>query len=235
MKDKSAAGITYGNWNIEKKSALENMGTNCIDYFFTDPPYGDAIQYSELSFIWNAWMEEKYEINDEIIINPMQKKGPSDFNFLLCNSLDNIYRALKPERFFTLCFQNKNSDIWRSVIQHCKKAGFKLIDVSIYNTYGYPFNKSWANFSPKSDIYVTFQKTETPKHDFFSKKETIEEIIREISAYMKSHKIKADNNKLYDLTISYLIWSLYLNEAEVDIAKFDIKKFTKIAAEVISE
>ena len=232
---KITQGTVYGTWYLQKKSALEDMGTNFVDYFFTDPPYGEAIQYSELSFIWNSWMEEEYENEEEVIINPAQKKGTKEFNKLLCYSLENIYRALKPQRHFTLCFQNKNSDIWKSVIYYCKHLGFKLVDVSIYNTYGYPFNKSWANFSPKSDIYVTFQKTELQDEFFYDKPETIKEIIKEISIYMNAHEIKADNNKLYDLTISYLIWALYLNKSEIDIAKFDIKKFTEIAKEALEE
>lgn len=228
-KVKSVQGLHYGNWSLTQCSALKPMGDECIDYFFTDPPYGDAIQYSELSFIWNAWLQETYETGEEVIINPAQNKGANEFNSLLCQSLDNIYRALKPERYFTLCFQNKNSDIWKSVIDHCKSLGLKLVDVSIYNTYGNPFNKSWSNFSPKSDIYVTFQKTDRQLDATYNLPENIESIVQEISAYMKQHGISNDNNKLYDLTISYLIWSLYLNEYPLDVSKFDIKKFTKIA------
>lgn len=234
-KAKAKSGLSYGSYSIELKSALEPMGTDCIDYFFTDPPYGDAIQYSELSFIWNAWMGEPYEIEEEVIINPVQNKGAKEFNALLCKSLDNIYRALKPEHYFTLCFQNKKSDIWKAVIDHCKALGFKLVDVSIYNTYGYPYNKSWADFSPKSDIYVTFKKTSYQSDASYNTPETVESIIQEISAYMKKYNISADNNKLYDLTISYLIWALYLNEYTIDVSKFDIKKFTKIALEALKE
>lgn len=234
-KEKNKNGIQYGSWKVQKKSALEDMGEECIDYFFTDPPYGDAIQYSELSYVWNAWLGENYNTKDEVIINPVQDKGAEEFNELLSKSLDNIYRALKPNRYFTLCFQNKNSTVWKEVILHCKELGWQLTDVSIYDTYGSPFNKSWADFSPKSDIYVTFQKTCKPQNAFYEKDETVKGIIKEIINYTKSHEIPADNNKLYDLTISYLIWAMYLNKREMDVKDFDIKKFTQMVQDIMGE
>lgn len=229
---KQKEGISYGQWSVAKKSALESMGHNCIDYFFTDPPYGEAIQYSELSFIWNAWLGETYDNQQEIIINPVQNKDAAAFQDLLSCSLDRIYDALKPQRFFTLCFQNKNSQVWKDVIAHCKKIGFQLVDVSIYDTYGNPFNKSWADFSPKSDIYVTFQKTSQPLHGFYNQPETLPGILREILAYTKKHAIPVDSNRLYDLTIAYLIWAMYLNRQNIDTRGLDIRKFARLVQDL---
>lgn len=220
---------------FRKKSALEYMGKECIDYFFTDPPYGDAIQYSELSFVWNAWLQSEYETEEEVIINPVQNKGAEEFEQLLYKSLDNIYAALKPNGYFTLCFQNKNSAVWKAIISHCKQIGFKLYDISIYDTYGSPFNKSRANFSPKSDIYATFKKSQHDIVSTYSASETIPDIIREIADYFEAHGIAYDNNKLYDFVISYIIWAMYLNDREIDITDFNIKEFSRIATSVLSD
>lgn len=233
-KEKKKEGLLYGTAAVNKKSALDSMGTECVDYFFTDPPYGEAIQYSELSFVWNTWLKTPYETKEEIIINPVQHKSAEEFKELLSKSLDNIYAALKEKGYFTLCFQNKNSDIWQAVIEHCKSLGLKLIDISIYDTYGSPFNKSWANFSPKSDIYVTFVKDKALEPKFYSATENIAGIIKEIDEYMNENGIPNDNNKMYDLVISYLIWAMYLNEQKIDVKGFDIKKFTKLAEEVLN-
>lgn len=233
IKEKKDIDIHYGNWTLEKKSALESMGHECVDYFFTDPPYGDAIQYSELSFMWNAWLQTEYETKEEVIINPVQNKGEKEFEQLLSKSLDNIYAALKPNGYLTLCFQNKNSAIWKAVISHCKQLGFKLYDISIYDTYGSPFNKSWANFSPKSDIYVTFKKSNTISQSEYFENESIETIISEIYQYTKKHNIQLDNNKLYDLSIAYLIWALFYNKCDINIQNFTIKSFSKTAENLI--
>lgn len=233
--EKKAHNINYGTWEINNVSALDNIKENSIDYIFTDPPYGDAIQYSELSYIWNAWIDKSYNTTEEIIINPVQNKGIREFNDLLSKSLENIYNALKPNKYFTLCFQNKNSEIWKAVILKCRDLGFKLVDTSIYNTYGSPFNKSWANFSPKSDIYVTFQKSDIDKNSFYSQKETIEDIIYEIQLYMKKKKIDENNNRLYDLTISYLIWAMYYNKQDITVNKFNIKSFSLLVQNNVSQ
>lgn len=232
-QEKRSKGLNYGKWTISLKSSLEDMGSECVDYFFTDPPYGDAIQYSELSYMWNAWLDKEYNIIDEVIVNPVQNKGNKEFQELLNLSLDNIYRALKTGGYLTLCFQNKNSEIWKRVVMHCKNVGLKLVDISIYDTFGSPYNKSWANFSPKSDIYVTFKKEEADNNEYYDEYETVESISKEIAVYMEDEKISTDNNRLYDLTISYLIWALYYNKRSVDISSFNIKKFAQIASRAL--
>lgn len=229
IAEKQKNGISYGKWNLKQQSALHDMGEECVDYFFTDPPYGDTIQYSELSFIWNAWLQKEYPATEEIIINPVQNKGTSEFSALLAEALRNIYRALKDQHYLTLCFQNKDSAIWKEVIRHCREIGFKLTDVSIYNTYGNPFNRNWADFSPKSDIYVTFQKGRTDRFPSYAKRETIPDIIREIVAYMQKNQIPFDNNRLYDYTIGYLIWAIYLNREEIDAQDFNLKTFSQFS------
>ena len=64
-----------GDYKIIHDSALKINYTESIDYVFTDPPYGDAIQYSELSFIWNSWFGKTFNTEEEVIINPVQNKN----------------------------------------------------------------------------------------------------------------------------------------------------------------
>ena len=230
-------GVTTGKYNVKKKSALSLKEKECIDYIFTDPPYGDAIQYSELSFIWNSWFKEVYEIEEEIIINPVQNKGNEEFNNLLFKSLDNIYSALKNEKFFTLCFQNKNYAIWEDIINYCKKLGFSLYEIGIYDTFGNSFNKNWAKFSPKADIYVTFKKTnKTKEENYFYKKLDIEKVISDIIRYFEKHKdLEFDTVRLYDITIAYIIWNIFYNKEKIDIKDFNTKTFCKMVEKLINK
>lgn len=64
---------------------------------------------------------------------------------------------------------------------------------------------------------MTFQKSDILKDNFYSKKETIEDIIYEISSYMRDNNISENNNRLYDLTISYLLWALYYNKQDITV------------------
>ena len=43
-------------WN--KSSTQLDLPNNSIDFVFTDPPYGDSIQYGELSTFWNIWLDQ---------------------------------------------------------------------------------------------------------------------------------------------------------------------------------
>ena len=36
-------------------ASVENIPSNSIDYIFTDPPFGDNLNYSELNYIWESW------------------------------------------------------------------------------------------------------------------------------------------------------------------------------------
>lgn len=149
-----------GNYFLFNKSALSmnDLDSESVDYIFTDPPYGDAIQYSELSFIWNTWLNKTFKIKEEVIINPVQNKSSSTFNKQLAVFLLESARVLKKGRHITLCFQNKNIAIWTELSKVIKSAGYGLVDVSVYDTLGSPYNKSWAKYSPKSDFYITFKK-----------------------------------------------------------------------------
>lgn len=225
---------SIGNYEFNHRSALSMNYDECIDYVFTDPPYGDAIQYSELSFIWNSWLEKDYDIEEEIIINPVQNKGTKEFNCLLFRSLDKIYKSLKKEKYFTLCFQNKNFKIWKDVITHCKILGFSLENIGIYDTFGSPYNKYWAKFSPKTDIYVTFKKTsENNTNRYFETNLTLEDIIKEILDFMYENNIELDSVKIYDITVSLIIWNLFYNQGILDIEEFNIKSFSNTVDGII--
>lgn len=201
-----------GKYSIQKKSALQSK-TKLFDYIITDPPYGDAIQYSELSFVWNAWLMESMDNSEEVIVNPVQDKGSKEFHNLLAKSLENIYDSLKKDKYFTLCFQNKNLGTWHEVINTCKELGLQLIDVEVFDTLGNTFNKNWAKYSPKSDIYVTFQKSSLNKLDLESdiyNESDIEEVVSQIIIYCKkNHPELIESNFLYDVIVSYIIWHIF--------------------------
>jgi len=223
LKERAERINKTGNANVLLKSALDNGEVNTVDYVFTDPPYGDAIQYSELSFVWNAWIKREYDTSEEIIINPVQKKNNKTFNEMLNVALTRIYEQLKPNKYFTLCFQNKDFNIWENVISRCKELGFSLVDVEIYDTYGSPFNKHWAKFSPKADIYVTFIKGEYNNGvSIIDCNATVSEIVTEICLYMKRNELSVDLSKIYDITVSYIIWALYSCN-ETSFRSFSVK------------
>lgn len=235
LKSKQASikrkeGKKIGTYELINGSCLNKNNFKKADYIFTDPPYGETIQYSELSLMWNAWLGFEYENKDEVIINPVQKKGINEFNNLLNVSLENIYESLNNNAYFTLCFANKDFAVWKNILRKCKELGFSLVDVSIFDTYGCPFNKNWSEFSPKSDFYITFKKgkegcmKEILKKPFYC----LNDVCDEVTKYMKTKRIKFDLGKAYDATVAFIIWILFINEQALKIEDFDIKKFSEV-------
>lgn len=218
-----------GQLEIKMKSALNENDLLEVDYVFTDPPYGDTIQYSELSFIWNSWLDTIYHQEDEVIINPKQNKGIKEFSSLLDKSLELIFRQLKPNGYFTLCFQNKDFDIWQNVLNTCNKLGFTLVNVDIFDVYGSPYNKNWSKFSPKSDIYVTFKKVVIPftheirNYDEFS----LENLIFQIVEIERKNQNHIDIARVYNITVAYVIWMIGKG-AKISVKSFSTKSINNI-------
>jgi len=221
----------YGDYKIYNKSSLRmtEIKDQSVDYLITDPPYGDAIQYSELSYIWNAWLSKEYNIKEEVIINPVQNKGHKEFIDQIRRFIIESHRVLKPNKYFTLCFQNKNIQIWNEIVKIIKEVGFDLIDVKVFDTFGSPYNKHWAKFSPKSDLYVTFKKINRHKKTNKTKNIYVEDIIENIVNDFKGDKKQSfDLNRAYDLFIVQTIYELFNDKELVNCDNLQLKDVVNI-------
>ena len=214
------------DYTLYNKSSLKlsEIADETIDYIITDPPYGDAIQYSELSYIWNCWLKKDFPIQNEVIINPVQDKGIKEFHGTISEFLLNAKRTLRKNAYLTLCFQNKTLEVWLGIIQSINKVGFTLHDIEVYDTFGSPYNKHWAKFSPKSDFYVTFKNCRKKVCDI---KGTIcpSSIIRDIGDYLEANNGAVfDINKAYDLFVAAVIQNTFDGYEIANTDKFNLKQ-----------
>lgn len=220
---------------IYNKSSLKmtEVDDTSIDYLITDPPYGDTIQYSELSYIWNTWLEKDFDIKKEMIINPVQEKGIKEYSDQLALFIGEVDRVLKKDAYFTLAFQNKDVKIWIALAELIRERGMELVEISSYDTFGSPYNKNWAKFSPKSDFYVTFKNVK--KQSKLSNKTIYpSEIALEISKYLgKNHEKIFNLNKAYDLFIASVINKVFDGAMIADHEDLDIESITGLFREVV--
>ena len=212
------------NYKLLNQSCFKtDLKDGSIDYIITDPPYGDAIQYSELSFIWNAWLGFQYNNEEEVIVNPAQSKGTDQFTELLSRAVSESARVIKKGGFFTLCFHNKNFKIWSDVLNIFRQYNFVLHEIFIVDGLGSTFNNNWSKFSPKTDLYLTFKK------DIFQfqyeKTISLEDIIKQV---LKEEKSIENYAKIYDKVIIQLIENLYFNKCQIDLSHLTIKKLSSI-------
>src|SRR5690606_8078060 len=62
-----AAFSQIKRFNIVGTSSATNQSPVLADYIFTDPPFGANIDYSELSFLWEAWLGVRTDNRHEAI------------------------------------------------------------------------------------------------------------------------------------------------------------------------
>ena len=60
---------------LKSSTNLAAIPSNSVDYIFTDPPYAEKVQYGELNFVWEAWLDFDTSWHDEeIIVNEVREK-----------------------------------------------------------------------------------------------------------------------------------------------------------------
>lgn len=143
---------------------LSVVPTASVDYVFTDPPYGDSIQYYELSYLWNCLLEFPGDHSGEIIINQFQGKNLAAYRDALTRAFSEAHRVLRPGRWLTVTFANKNSRVWDALLAACAEAGFELVNITTLNPISRAYNQIWASPAPKTDLVINFWRPAAHAH-----------------------------------------------------------------------
>ena len=157
----SAFGGAYVN--LASTSDLRNIGENSIDYIFTDPPFGGNLNYSELSFIWEAWLRVVTNQKNEAIVNAVQGKGLLEYQALMTACFEEYYRVLKPGRWMTVEFHNSHNAVWNAIHESLQRSGFVLADVRTLDKQQSSFKQVTTTSAVKQDLVISAYK---PKDSF---------------------------------------------------------------------
>ena len=144
--------------NESALSALRKLPDNCVDYVFTDPPYGGAIQYLELSTLWASWLRFDMPYGDELTINPAQKKSFDYYHQLLTTIFHEVHRVLKTGRWVTITFHSTEVKVYNSIIRAVSYAGFDLENIVYQPTPASPKASLQPYGSAVGDYYLRFRK-----------------------------------------------------------------------------
>ena len=134
-----------------------------IDYIFTDPPFGANLNYSELSFMWEAWYQVLTNNKMEAIMNPVQGKGLPEYQSLMTMCFKEYYRVLKPNRWMTVEFHNSKNSVWNAIQEALLRAGFVVADVRTLDKKQGSFRQVVSSSAVKQDLVITVYK---PKKKF---------------------------------------------------------------------
>lgn len=135
-----------------------------VDYVFTDPPYGGAVQYFELSTLWASWLKLDLNYKDEVTINKQQNKDFDYYHKMLTAAFKQVYDVLKKGGYMTITFHSTNIKVWTSIIKAVVLAGFDLEKI-VYQPPARPSAKGLLQpyGSAFGDYYIRFKKPEAEK------------------------------------------------------------------------
>jgi hypothetical protein len=100
-----------------------------VDYIFTDPPFGSNIYYSELSIIWDGWLGSFMNREDEAVVHRKNDGGTKrlpHYEAIMTGSFAEMYRVLKPGRWATFEFNNRDGQVFEAIKRAVRNAGFEI-------------------------------------------------------------------------------------------------------------
>jgi DNA modification methylase len=126
------SGYTPGrgvSWIATSSATDVRLPDQCVDYIFTDPPFGENIYYSDLNFFVEAWYKVFTNARHEAIVDNVRKKNLTDYQLLMQKCFQEYFRVLKPGRWMTVEFHNSRNSVWNAIQEALQDAGFVIADV----------------------------------------------------------------------------------------------------------
>ncbi|MDR2170434.1 MAG: type I restriction enzyme HsdR N-terminal domain-containing protein [Planctomycetaceae bacterium] len=161
--------VTINNATIIKGTAtdLSFLPDESVDYIYTDPPYGKNIQYLDLSTMWNAWLDLEVSKNDyvmEAIEDGELEKSKEEYKQLIAQSIKEMYRVLKFDRWLSFVFAHKDPEFWDLIIVTAESCGFEYVGAVSQKNGQTSFKKRQRPWNTLSgQLIINFRKTVSPK------------------------------------------------------------------------
>ena len=208
---------------------------NCIDYIFTDPPFGANINYSELNSMPEPWLRIATNNSHEAIENPTQGKTKEFYRDIMTRCFTEYCRVLKPNHWMTVEFSNTSAAIWNTLQNALQKAGFVIANVAALDKKQGGINANTTTTAVKQDLAISCYKP-SKKVQMFSMDTTIQNVCDFIEEHLKHLPVyiikdnclacvpERDPRILYDRMISYFIqrdFNVALNSQEFQQALRD--------------
>lgn len=135
---------------------LDCMPDRSIDMVFMDPPFGSNIFYADASLLWDSWLGRLTDENAEIVVNKSRKqavggKSLNDYGDLMQQAFAHTARVLKPGGRAVLAFSNSDDQVWTTVQDALRNAGFESASVHVLNK-GQPSIKGVKGVTGKESV-----------------------------------------------------------------------------------
>jgi DNA modification methylase len=201
--------VTHSNDNTfclftKSSTKLSEIPNESIDYVFTDPPYGGSIRYLDLCSMWMAWLNLKCNQEEEIIVKN-KIKTYEFYQKMLTDVFQEVYRVLKPERYMSLTFHNRDLKVWSALLKACKAVGFKLLSAVPQKPIAPSVSQTIQEKSLRNDLVLTFIKSKERDENktTYTQDEAQELILNSIRKFIEKNN-GATTSEIYDFLIPLL-------------------------------
>lgn len=233
---------TFQNAHVLRGSAtrLDFIPDESVDYVYTDPPYGKKIPYLDLSVMWNAWLDLKVNDKDyelEAIEGGEHHKTKQDYSDLITDSINEMFRVLKFNRWMSFVFQHQDPAYWHLIVEAAEKAGFEYAGAVRQNNGQSSFKKRQHPFTVlKGQLIINFRKVRNPKSIMKATlggdiTDLVHQAIEDIIAHHGGATIEEINDeiviKFMELNILDLVAKKYKDLTEFLAANFHFDEETK--------
>ena len=159
-----------GDVDVNQSSAtdLRWLADDSVDYVFTDPPFGNNIHYADCNIVWESWLGDPTDNDQEIVVNKSRRvedggKTVGDYQRLLTESFREAKRIVIAGGRVSIVFHNSDDAVWTALLQAVEDAGLHQAEVSILDKgqrsqKGYKIRR--GELVPFYDLVMTFNETE---------------------------------------------------------------------------
>ncbi|WP_161541046.1 DNA methyltransferase [Rhodothermus marinus] len=203
------AAPTYSYVETHSTSFLR-LKNNDVDYIFTDPPFGGNLMYSELNFLWEAWLKVFTNNKPEAIENKVQGKGLPEYQRLMTECFKEYYRVLKPGRWMTVEFHNSKNAVWNAIQEALQAAGFVVADVRTLDKKQGSFKQVTSANAVKQDLVISCYKPNSELEERFKREAGTEEGVWDfVRTHLRQLPVVVENNGKLEVIAERQAYLLY--------------------------
>lgn len=140
---------------------LDYLPSDSVDLIFTDPPFGANINYSEMNFLWEAWLGSFTDARNEAVMNRIQGKGVREYEFLMRRCLAECFRVLRPGHWMLLVFMNSSKEVWEALRKSIVAVGFEISKTQIFDKQHGTFKQFVSDNTAGMDLVLHCRKPAT--------------------------------------------------------------------------
>ena len=157
---------TFSSFRPKLGDAIISTGTaekidvpdSCIDYIFTDPPFGENIFYADLNYLVESWHSVKTTAQSEAIIDKFKGKALPEYQHLMHRCFSEYHRILKPGRWMTVVFSNSKASVWNAIQVSLQQAGFVVAEVTALDKVLGSYRQVTSTTAVKQDLVISAYK-----------------------------------------------------------------------------